>query len=67
MKDEFAAEHPQVVKALEKLSGKITEDQMIDMNYQVNVEGKQPADVAREFLKKKRFWGGKLNGTNYRI
>ena len=40
---------------------------MIDMNYQVNVEGKQPADVAREFLKRKDFWGGKLNGTNYRI
>lgn len=30
---------------------------MIDMNYQVNVEGKQPADVAREFLKKKRLLG----------
>lgn len=57
MKDEFAAEHPQVVKALKKLSGKITEDQMIDMNYQVNVEGKQPADVAREFLKKEKIIG----------
>ena len=29
---------------------------MIDMNYQVNVEGKQPADVAREFLKRKDYW-----------
>ena len=31
---------------------------MIDMNYQVNVEGKQPADVAREFLKRKDFGEG---------
>ncbi len=30
---------------------------MIDMNYQVNVEGKQPADVAREFLKKEKIIG----------
>ena len=34
-----------------KLSGKITEDQMIDMNYQVNVEKKKPTEVARIFLK----------------
>ncbi|HAP6287204.1 ABC transporter permease/substrate-binding protein [Enterococcus faecium] len=51
MKKDFAKEHPEIVKALNKLSGKITEDQMIDMNYQVNVEKKKPTEVARIFLK----------------
>ena len=48
----FANEHQSIVKALNKLSGKITEEQMIEMNYQVNVEKKQPAEVAQTFLKK---------------
>ncbi|PTO40217.1 glycine/betaine ABC transporter permease [Enterococcus mundtii] len=50
MNEDFANEHPEVVAALEKLSGKITEEQMQTMNYQVNVEKKQPAEVARQFL-----------------
>ncbi|MBO0462113.1 MULTISPECIES: ABC transporter permease/substrate-binding protein [unclassified Enterococcus] len=50
MNEDFANEHPEVVTALEKLSGKITEEQMQTMNYQVNVEKKQPAEVARQFL-----------------
>ena len=51
MKEAFAEEHPEVVRALEKLAGKITEEQMSEMNYQVNVEGKNPAEVARTFLR----------------
>ena len=50
MKEAFAKEHPEVIRALEKLAGKITEEQMSEMNYQVNVEGKNPAEVARTFL-----------------
>lgn len=50
MKTDFAKDHPEIVEALNKLSGKITENQMIDMNYQVNVEKKKPAEVARTFL-----------------
>ncbi|MGM9903165.1 glycine betaine/carnitine/choline ABC transporter [Enterococcus sp. 10A9_DIV0425] len=50
MKQKFAKEHPEIVKSLEKLSNKITEEQMRTMNYQVNVEKKQPAEVAHEFL-----------------
>jgi osmoprotectant transport system permease protein len=57
MKETFAKEHPEVVKALNKLAGKIIEEQMIDMNYQVNVEGKQPADVARDFLTNEKIIG----------
>ena len=50
MKTEFANDHPETVNALEKLSDKITEEEMIDMNYQVNVEEKDPASVAHAFL-----------------
>lgn len=50
MTTELADTHPEIVKALEKLSDKVTEEQMIDMNYQVNVEKKQPAEVAHTFL-----------------
>ncbi|WP_165005915.1 MULTISPECIES: ABC transporter permease/substrate-binding protein [unclassified Enterococcus] len=50
MKEEFAKKHPEIVQALETLSGKITEEQMIEMNYQVNVEKKQPAEIAHSFL-----------------
>ena len=35
---------------LNKLAGKITADQMSQMNYQVGVEGKSAAQVARDFL-----------------
>lgn len=57
MRNDFAEENPTIVKALNRLAGKITEDQMIDMNYQVNVEGKQPAEVARDFLIKEKIIG----------
>lgn len=50
MKEDFANKHPEVVSALNQLGGKITEEEMIDMNYQVNVEKKEPAQVAHDFL-----------------
>ena len=52
MRQEFADAHPDIVKALNRLAGKITEEQMIQMNYQVNVEKKQPEAVAHDFLVK---------------
>lgn len=48
----FAKEHPEIVAALNKLADKVTESQMIEMNYQVNVEKQQPAEVAHAFLEK---------------
>lgn len=50
MKENFANKHPEVVSALNQLGGKITEEEMIDMNYQVNVEKREPAQVAHDFL-----------------
>lgn len=51
MKASFAKANPQIVKALNKLAGKITTEQMQDMNYQVQVEHKSAASVAKKFLK----------------
>ncbi|MEO4054460.1 osmoprotectant update ABC transporter permease/substrate-binding subunit OpuFB [Solibacillus sp. CAU 1738] len=43
---------PEIEQVLNKLAGKITDDEMREMNYQVNVEGKNIEKVAREFLEK---------------
>lgn len=51
MKASFAKKHPQVVKSLNRLSGKVTTKQMQEMNYQVTVKHRKAATVAREFLK----------------
>ncbi|MDO4670963.1 MAG: ABC transporter permease/substrate-binding protein [Aerococcus sp.] len=48
----FAHDQPELVQALNRLAGKITEDDMRQMNYQVNVEGKEPAAVAHDYLVK---------------
>lgn len=50
LKAEFVSAHPEVVQGLNRLAGKITEEQMIEMNYLVNVEKQQPATVAHDFL-----------------
>ena len=52
MKAKFAENNPQVVKALNKLAGKITTKQMQKMNYLVNVKHEKPAKVAHDFLEK---------------
>ncbi|MFV0559988.1 MAG: ABC transporter permease/substrate-binding protein [Enterococcus sp.] len=50
MTNVFAESHPEIVQSLNKLAGKITEDEMIEMNYEVNVDKKEPAAVAHDFL-----------------
>lgn len=50
MSTAFADDNPQVVEALDKLGGKITEEEMQEMNYEVNVEEETPADVAHSYL-----------------
>ncbi|APT18272.1 ABC-type proline glycine betaine transporter [Amylolactobacillus amylotrophicus DSM 20534] len=50
MKTSFAKKHPKVVAALNKLRGKITEHQMQEMNYAVNVHNEKPKAVAHKFL-----------------
>lgn len=54
MRQETLKKHPELKKALEKLAGKITSDEMTRMNYAVDVEGKEAKDVAREYLLKEK-------------
>ncbi|RHW43579.1 ABC transporter permease subunit [Neobacillus notoginsengisoli] len=54
LRAETVKNHPELVKALNKLAGKISDDEMREMNYEVNVEGKSPEEVAREYLKKEK-------------
>lgn len=49
---ETLEKYPELEQALNKLAGKITDDEMREMNYQVNVEGKNIERVAREFLER---------------
>lgn len=43
-------EYPELERILNQLSGKITDDEMREMNYQVDYEDVPPEEVAREFL-----------------
>lgn len=50
LRSETLEKYPELEEILEKLAGKITSDQMTEMNYMVDVEGKTANEVAREFL-----------------
>lgn len=50
MKTKFANQHPKVVKALNKLAGKISDQDMQAMNYAVNVKKESAASVAHQYL-----------------
>lgn len=51
VRSEILEKHPEVGEALGKLSNSIDEETMIDLNFKVEVENQDPADVAEEFLK----------------
>ena len=44
--------YPELEKVLNKLSGKITDEEMRKMNYEVNVNGKNSEEVAKQFYKR---------------
>lgn len=46
-------EHPELERILEKMNGILTDQEMADMNYKVDVEHRTEREVAVEFLKKK--------------
>ncbi|MFB6466886.1 osmoprotectant update ABC transporter permease/substrate-binding subunit OpuFB [Cytobacillus sp. Hz8] len=52
LRTETVEHYPELKQSLNKLAVKITDDEMREMNSQVNVEGKAPAEVAKEYLKK---------------
>ncbi len=51
LREETIKNHPELKEILEKLSGKITSEEMTKMNYLVDVEGKSAKDVASKYLK----------------
>lgn len=50
MKESFAKKNPKVVKALNKLSGKVTTKEMQQMNYDVTVRKESASKVAHRYL-----------------
>ncbi|ARI77375.1 ABC transporter permease/substrate-binding protein [Halobacillus mangrovi] len=50
MRQETLDKYPELEEILNQLEGKITGDQMRQMNYQVDFEDRDPEDVAREYL-----------------
>lgn len=52
MKEETLSKHPELKDILNKLSGKITEDEMSNMNYEVKANKKSAKSVAKEYLQK---------------
>ncbi|BFH14293.1 hypothetical protein J6TS7_57580 [Paenibacillus dendritiformis] len=52
MRSDTAKRYPELAEALNRLGGRITDDEMREMNYQVNEEGRSPHDVVKQFLTK---------------
>lgn len=53
IREETLEKYPELKSVLNKLAGKISDDEMILLNYYVEKEKQDPADVARDFLKEK--------------
>ena len=45
--------YPEIEPLIEKLGEILTNEEMLELNYKVDEEGKQPEEVAKEFLKEK--------------
>ena len=51
VRDEVLAAHPELLDVFKKVENILTDEKMAHMNYQVEVEGQDPAAVATNFLK----------------
>ncbi|MFJ7725794.1 glycine betaine ABC transporter substrate-binding protein [Neobacillus sp. NPDC097160] len=52
IKEETLKEHPELKKAINTLSGKLSDEKMRELNYKVDSLKQSPAKVAKEFLEK---------------
>lgn len=57
IRKEVLLAHPELENIFKKLEGKITDDIMAKMNYQVETLGKEPRDVAMDYLETNGFLG----------
>ena len=55
MRKDFAEAHPQVAEVMAPISAALTNEEITDLNRRVDVEGEDPADVARDWLVQKGF------------
>lgn len=53
MRGEVYKKYPEVKTLIEKLGEVLTNEEMTELNYKVDEEGRQPEEVAKEFLKEK--------------
>lgn len=54
VREETLKKYPKLKSTVNQLAGKISEKEMAEMNAKVDIDKKEPRDVAREFLKKKK-------------
>ncbi|RDI52978.1 glycine betaine ABC transporter substrate-binding protein [Nocardia mexicana] len=50
MRESFATAHPQVAQVMEPISRLLTNESITELNRKVDVEGQEPANVARDWL-----------------
>lgn len=55
-RNDVLEKHPELRDILERLAGKIDTDTMLEMNYESDVNMKEPTTVAREFLEKNNYF-----------
>ena len=55
MRKDFAEAHPQVADVMAPISAALTNEEITELNRRVDVEGEEPADVARDWLVQKGF------------
>ncbi len=53
VRNETLKKYPEIEATLSKLAGQINDQEMTELNYQVEIEKKESAAVAKEFLQKK--------------
>jgi osmoprotectant transport system substrate-binding protein len=53
VRKEVLDKYPEITKILEPITNALTVDDMINLNYLVDVDGKDPAEVANKYLKDK--------------
>ena len=53
IREKTLQQHPEVGRALDELAGKISDDDMRQLNYAVDGQHRDPKQVAQEFLRKK--------------
>jgi osmoprotectant transport system substrate-binding protein len=57
VREELFSEHPEIADVVLPISDALTNDILIQLNLQVDVEGREPADVALEWLQSEGFLG----------